>query len=270
MNPDRIRQQKRAVLYRGGGAVPHPGGRWFLPPPPSWGSTGSGRHLHGSWPSTAKLHPGGGAHHPSSAGSSSSPSGGSSSGCSCSRDLLVILLIPVPYRNARTWWGGRVARGLGKGPLLLMALAWVPPPLRVLPEFLPETGAGTRSSSFLVVLSLPVRVPLPGRTGLGGAPLVAGAFVAGWALFLLPGERAPPRWSGGSGLHRRLLHGHLLHRPWGAALGIPTLGELVAGRWSWRLVVLVLTPSPVAWIAERTGFSARPAILAGLIHLPDQ
>lgn len=169
------------------------------------------------------------------------------------QDLFVILLIPVLTGLPEGWEA--VARGLG-GTLLLMALAWVL--LRaILPEVLRRLALD-EELLLLVVLSL-----LFGFLFLAdrlGAPLVAGAFVAGVALSSFPVNGVVRGQLASIGDFFTAIFFTAL----GAALGIPTAAELVAAL-VLAVVVLVLTPPLVAWIAERAGFSARPAILSGLI-----
>lgn len=169
------------------------------------------------------------------------------------QDLFVILLIPVLTGLPDGWEA--VARGLG-GTLLLMALAWVL--LRaILPEVLRRLALD-EELLLLVVLSL-----LFGFLFLAdrlGAPLVAGAFVAGVALSSFPVNGVVRGQLASIGDFFTAIFFTAL----GAALGIPTAAELAAAL-VLAVVVLVLTPPLVAWIAERAGFSARPAILSGLI-----
>lgn len=169
------------------------------------------------------------------------------------QDLFVILLIPVVTEISAG--GGAVLRGVG-GTLLLMALAWVL--LRyILPELLRRLSLDEELLLLVVLSLLFAFLFLADRLGV---PLVAGAFVAGLALSSFPVN----------GVVRGQLASisdfftAVFFTALGAALGIPTLLELSTAL-ILALVVLVLTPPLVAVIAERAGFSARPAILSGLI-----
>jgi CPA2 family monovalent cation:H+ antiporter-2 len=93
-----------------------------------------------------------------------------------------------------------------------------------------------------------------------GLPRVSGAFVAGVALssFPLNGVVRGRLTSIGD------FFSAVFFTALGASLGIPTVVELVqAGLLG--TVILLVTPVAVAFIAERAGFSARPAIVSGLL-----
>lgn len=169
------------------------------------------------------------------------------------QDALVLLLIPVLTRLPQG--AASVATGVG-ATLALMGLAWVL--LRwAVPPIL-ERLALDEEILLLVVLSiLFVFLFLADQVGL---PLVLAAFLAGVTLSTFPA----------SGVVRGQLasitdfFSAIFFTALGATLGLPSLEELaqaavLAG------VVLVVTPPLVALIAERSGFSARPAILAGLL-----
>jgi hypothetical protein len=93
-----------------------------------------------------------------------------------------------------------------------------------------------------------------------GVPLVSGAFVAGVALSSFPVN----------GVVRGQLASisdfftAVFFTALGATLGIPSGTELLQAA-ALGLVVVLLTPPLVALIAERAGFSARPAIFSGLL-----
>ena len=169
------------------------------------------------------------------------------------QDLLVILLIPVlsglPQGTAE------VVRGVS-ATLFLMGLAWIL--LRwVLPAVLRKLSLDEELLLLFVLSLLFIFLFLTDRMGV---PLVAGAFVAGVALSSFPV----------SGVVRGQLASvsdfftAVFFTALGATLGIPSGEELLQAA-VLALVVLVLTPPVVAWIAERAGFSARPAIFSGLL-----
>jgi len=169
------------------------------------------------------------------------------------QDLLVILLIPVlsglPQGTAE------VVRGVSS-TLFLMGLAWIL--LRwVLPAVLRKLSLDEELLLLVVLSLLFAFMFLSDRMGV---PLVAGAFVAGVALSSFPV----------SGVVRGQLASvsdfftAVFFTALGATLGIPSPTELLQAA-VLALVVLVLTPPVVAWIAERAGFSARPAIFSGLL-----
>lgn len=169
------------------------------------------------------------------------------------QDLAVILLIPVVTRLP----DGAVAvvQGVG-GTLLLVGLAYTL--LRwILPELLRRISLDEELLLLAVLALLFVFLFLSSALGI---PLVAGAFVAGVALSAFPvngvvrGQVTPI-----ADFFTAIFFTAL-----GATLGIPTGVQLVqalilAG------VVLVVTPPLVALVAERAGFSARPAIFSGLL-----
>lgn len=169
------------------------------------------------------------------------------------QDALVILLIPVLTRMQDGL--ASVAMGVG-ATVLLMAVAWIL--LRsVLPRVL-QRLALDEELLLLVVLSL-LFAFLFAADRLG-VPLVAGAFVAGVALSSFPVN----------GVVRGQLASisdfftAVFFTALGATLGIPSGTELLQAA-ALALVVVVLTPPLVALIAEWAGFSARPAILSGLV-----
>lgn len=169
------------------------------------------------------------------------------------QDLLVIVLTPVLTRLPGG--AGAVAAGVA-GTLGLTGLAWIM--LRfVLPRLLRKMALD-EELLLLVVLSI-LFAFLFMADGLG-LPLVAGAFFAGVSLSSFPVN----------GVVRGQLTSisdfftAIFFTALGATLAIPSLEELgralVLGG-----VVVLLTPVLVAVVAERTGFSARPAILSGLL-----
>lgn len=169
------------------------------------------------------------------------------------QDLLVILLVPVLTRLPDG--AGAVARGVG-GTLLLAALAG--PLLRaVLPRVLERLALDEELLLLVVLAHLFVFLFL---ADLLGVPLVSAAFVAGVALSRFPVN----------GVVRGQLTSigdfftAVFFTALGATLGLPTVAELAQAA-VLAAVVVLLTPVIVAVVAEWAGFSARPAILSGLL-----
>jgi CPA2 family monovalent cation:H+ antiporter-2 len=169
------------------------------------------------------------------------------------QDIGVILMIPVVTRMEEGW--GSVAQGMGLA-LLLLALAWAcrrwvtPPLVRRL----------ARNEEGLLLAVLGILFVFLGISDRLGVPLVVGAFLAGLSLSPFPVN----------GLARGQMEpiadffSALFFTALGAFLLLPTatqLGQAIL----LTLVVLVLTPPLVAFVAERTEISARPAILSGLL-----
>lgn len=169
------------------------------------------------------------------------------------QDLLVILLIPVITMLPEG--AGRVFRGVA-ATLGLVALAWAL--LRwVVPAALRRLSLDEELLLLVVLTLLFVFLFLADRLSL---PLVTGAFLAGVALSSFPVN----------GVVRGQLNSisdffaAIFFTALGATLGIPDASQLlVAGVLA--LVVILLTPPLVAFVAERAGFSARPAIFSGLL-----
>lgn len=169
------------------------------------------------------------------------------------QDLLVILLIPVLTRLPEGL--ASVARGVG-ATLLLAGIAWLL--LRaVLPRVLEHLALDEELLLLVVLSHLFVFLFLADALGV---PLVSGAFVAGVALSSFPVN----------GVVRGRLTSlgdfftAIFFTALGATLGIPTAAEIAQAA-VLGAVVLVVTPVVVALIAERAGFSARPAVLSGLM-----
>jgi CPA2 family monovalent cation:H+ antiporter-2 len=169
------------------------------------------------------------------------------------QDLLVILLIPVLTELPS---GGMAVLTGVAGVLALTMFAWVlqrgpaTSALRAL--------AGDRELLLLAILShLFVFLLL---ADLAGIPLVAGAFLAGVSLSSFPVN----------GIVRGQLtsisdfFSAIFFTALGASVGVPMWTE-VAHAAVFAVVVLVVTPVVVVVLAERTGLSARPAILSGLL-----
>jgi len=169
------------------------------------------------------------------------------------QDLLVILAIAAVTRLPEGPLA--VATGVG-GTLALIALtAGI---LRLLhPTRLDRWNLGDEA---LMLLSLSLLFVYLGVAALLDLPLVIGAFLAGVAQSGFPV----------SGLVRGQLNslGDFFHSilfvSLGAFITLPSGGELLQ---SLALLVLVvgITPPLVAALAERAGFSARPALTAGLL-----
>ena len=169
------------------------------------------------------------------------------------QDLLIILLIPVVTRFPDGALS--VAQGVG-GTLAMMLLAgiclrWVAPAVLDRVAFEEET---------LLLLSLSLLFAFLGLAFFLGLPLVSGAFLAG---VILSGFPAAALVRGQLNSLGDFFHA-LLFAALGAFLTLPTLGELVQSALLILLVILI-TPPLVAWIAERAGFSARPALTSGLL-----
>jgi len=169
------------------------------------------------------------------------------------QDLLVILCIPIVTGLSQGW--AEILRGVG-ATLVLIALAgvilrWVAPPLVQKLGFEEE-------SLLLAVLSL--LFAFMGLAHLFELPLISGAFLAGLALSRLPV----------AGLVRGQFtslgdfFNALFFTALGAFLVLPTGEELVQAL-ALTVLVVVVTPPIVAFLAERAGYSARPAIASGLL-----
>ncbi|MDZ7779022.1 MAG: cation:proton antiporter [Gemmatimonadota bacterium] len=169
------------------------------------------------------------------------------------QDLAVILLIPVVTRLPDG--AGSVASGV-VATLVLVALAFVL--LRwVLPELLRRISLDEELLLLAVLALLFVFLFL---SDVMGVPHVAGAFLAGLALSSFPVNGVVRGQLGSlSDFFTAMFFTAL-----GATLGLPS-GLEVAQAVVLALVVIMVTPPLVALIAERAGFSARPAIFSGLL-----
>jgi CPA2 family monovalent cation:H+ antiporter-2 len=169
------------------------------------------------------------------------------------QDLLVILLIPVVSRIGNGWEavGAGVAGTLGLTLLAGLMIRWGAP-------FAVRRLAFDEESTLLVVLAT-----LFGFLGLAWLlelPLVTGAFLAGVSLSTFPVNMlVRGQLSSLSDFFHALFFTAL-----GAFLPLPEGVEWMRAFFLAGAVVLV-TPLAVAWIAERAGFSARPALGAGLL-----
>lgn len=169
------------------------------------------------------------------------------------QDLLVILLIPVVTRVSEGWFA--VGVGLA-GTLALTAAAWIM--VRWGADFLIRRLAFDEESLLLLVMAL--LFLFLGASWALDLPLVTGAFLAGVSLSAFPVNLlVRGQLSSLSDFFHALFFTAL-----GAFLPLPTSLEWVRGA-ILAAAVLVLTPPMVAWIAERGGFSARPALGAGLL-----
>lgn len=169
------------------------------------------------------------------------------------QDVGVILMVPVVTRMEA---GARsVAEGVSLS-LLLLALAyaclrWITPTL---------VRRLARNEEGLLLAVLGILFLFLGVSDVLGVPLVVGAFLAGLSLSPFPVN----------GLARGQVEpiadffSALFFTSLGASLLPPTSGQFVQAM-ILTLVLLLLTPLLVAFVAERTGFSARPAILSGLL-----
>jgi len=168
------------------------------------------------------------------------------------QDLLVILMIPLIALLP----AGLAAMGAGLlGLAIMLALTyaaanWIAPLLARLDH--------DEESLLLAIMALLFAFILVGaRFGL---PLVVGAFLAGVAISRFPTSGIVSGQLGSVG-------------DFFAATFFPALGALLTGLTAFEfaraialaLLVVVATPPLVAWIAERAGFSARPALEAGLM-----
>jgi CPA2 family monovalent cation:H+ antiporter-2 len=169
------------------------------------------------------------------------------------QDVLVILFIPVLTRLSAG--ASEVGAGLA-GTLALLAAAyaclrWIAPPLVL------RLG---RNEEGLLLVVLGILFLFLGAADLLGLPLVAGAFLAGVSLSAFPV----------SGLVRGQVQplsdffSALFFTALGAFLVVPTVTEAFQAA-ALSLMLILITPPLVAVVAERAGFSARPAIFSGLL-----
>ncbi len=169
------------------------------------------------------------------------------------QDLLVVLLIPVVIGLPRGW--AAVGQGVF-GTLGLVGLAWVV--LRWIAPFAVRRLAFDEESLLLVVLT--ILFSFLGLSFLFDLPLVSGAFLAGVSLSAFPvNALVRGQLNSLSDFFNALFFTAL-----GAFLTLPSLLELFQVGML-VLIVVVVTPPLVAVIAERAGFSARPAIASGLL-----
>ena len=168
------------------------------------------------------------------------------------QDVLVILLIPTLIRTPEGT--GSVAMGV-IGTAALVGLAWV-----VLRWLTPRIVRLHRDEEVLLLAALAVLFLFIGLADILAVPLAAGAFLAGVALSQFPM----------SGVIRGQLSSvadfftAIFFLALGALLVPPSL-QVLGQALVLALLVIVLTPLLVVAVAERAGFSARPAIESGLL-----
>ncbi len=169
------------------------------------------------------------------------------------QDLLIILSIPVITRLSEgpAAVTAGVLATLGVVALAEAVVRWLGP--FVLTRF-------GEDEEVLLLLVLAVLFAFLGLANLLRLPLVSGAFLAGVSLSGFPVR----------GLVRGQLaslsdfFSALFFTALGGFLPIPAWAELVQGA-GFILVVILITPPLVAFVAERAGLSARPALAAGLL-----
>ena len=168
------------------------------------------------------------------------------------QDMLVIVLVPIltlapagPLAMLRGVLGV-----VGLGLLGLVFLRWGAPLL--------ERMQDDEETLMLVVLA--VLFAFIAVTDLLALPLVVGAFFAGVSLSAFPINAIirPQLTSIGD------FFSAIFFTALGALIRIPTGTELLQAA-ILSAVVIFVTPPLVAWIAERAGLSARPALEAGLL-----
>jgi monovalent cation:H+ antiporter-2, CPA2 family len=169
------------------------------------------------------------------------------------QDILVIMAIPVVTRLPEG--AGAVARGLlAIGGLLVLSgviLRWIAPfAVRVL----------RRDEETILLVVLAILFSFLGLAYLFELPLVVGAFMAGLSLSGFP-VAALLRGNLGSISD---FFGALFFTALGAFLPLPD-GTAFLHALALSALVILVTPPLVALVAERAGFSARPALAAGLL-----
>lgn len=168
------------------------------------------------------------------------------------QDLLVILLIPL----VTLFPAGIAAAGAGLAGLTVMlvltaaAARWVAPQL----------AHFEHDDESVLLATMALLFAFIGLSARFGLPLVVGAFLAGVAVSRFPASGVVRSQLGSIG-------------DFFTAIFFPSLGALLTGlsgselarAFVLALLVVLATPPLVAWIAERAGFSARPALEAGLL-----
>jgi CPA2 family monovalent cation:H+ antiporter-2 len=169
------------------------------------------------------------------------------------QDVLVILLIPV-ITSLPAGAEATLVGLAGTSALLLVAYAalrWLAPPLVL--------GLGRNEEGLLLVV-LGILFLFLGLANLLALPLVAGAFLAGVSLSPFPVN----------GLVRGQVQplsdffSALFFTALGAFLVAPTAQQFLQAA-ALALLMVAFTPPLVAFVSERAGFSARPAIFSGLL-----
>jgi Kef-type K+ transport system membrane component KefB len=168
------------------------------------------------------------------------------------QDLLVILLIPIVTRAPF----GLDAVGVSMvGTLALVGFAFV-----FLRWVTPLLARLQREEEVLLLCVLGILFLFIALAHLLELPLAAGAFLAGISLSSFPVR----------GITRAQLSSlsdffsAVFFLSLGGMLTLPSGLELMQAA-TLALLVLVITPPLVAWITERAGFLARPAIESGLL-----
>ncbi|HUH13646.1 MAG TPA: cation:proton antiporter [Longimicrobiales bacterium] len=168
------------------------------------------------------------------------------------QDVLVLAMIPLVTELGGSWRAALAGLGgvLLLGAMSLLCRRWVGPLLLLVAEDQESVLLGTLTLLFLFLAA----------AGLLGVPLVVGAFLAGVALSRFPvnGIVRPEVAPIGD------FFAAIFFTALGALVGVPTGAQLVQAA-VLALVVVLVTPPLVTVIAERAGFSARPAIEAGLL-----
>lgn len=169
------------------------------------------------------------------------------------QDAFVIVLIPVAVLFSRG--AGAILAGLvvtaGMALLSWASLRWIVP-------LLVKKTHGDGETFLLSVLGF--LFLFMGVSHLVSLPLVVGAFFAGMALSSFPVN----------GLVRGQLASisdffvALFFTALGAFLSVPSAEVLLQGL-GLALLVILVTPPVVAFMAERAGFSARPGIFSGFL-----
>jgi Kef-type K+ transport system membrane component KefB len=169
------------------------------------------------------------------------------------QDALVILLIPIVTGLGAGAY--EVVQGLaatlGLMLLALVLLRWVSP--RLMPKL-----AGDEELLLLAVLG--VLFLFLGAAYLLDLPMISGAFLAGVALSPFPVNALVK----GQVTSLGDFFSALFFAALGAILVLPSPDQLFQAL-AFSLIVVFLTPPLVALLAERTGFSARAGIGAGLL-----
>jgi Kef-type K+ transport system membrane component KefB len=169
------------------------------------------------------------------------------------QDLLVILLIPVLTRLPDG--PGAIAMGvvstLGLVVLSGIMMLWVAPPV---------VSRLAKDEEGLLLFIFGTLFVFTGLSWLLGLPLISGSFLAGVALSPFPvGALIRSQLNSLSDFFTAIFFTGL-----GAILVLPS-GIMFGYAVALAVAVIVLTPPIVAYLAERAGFSARPAIQGGLL-----
>lgn len=167
------------------------------------------------------------------------------------QDLFVLLLIPVVTKLPEGI--GAALVGL-TATLALIALAFA------LHRWASTRILAARDSETTLLIVLATLFVFIGISDALGLPLVTGAFLGGVALSRFPVNAAVRTQLGSIGD----FFSALFYVTLGALIGVPS-GAVVVQALVLAALVVLLTPPLVTIIAERSGFSGRPAIEAGLL-----